>query len=71
MNQKLIPIAVVLATAALLTMTAATPFAYANEGGDQRSETNEELESEADCNLSGKGNDCVQVPFNIEIAALN
>jgi hypothetical protein len=74
MNNKLIPIAVVLATAALLAMTAATPFAYAegygkSGGGDQRSETNEELKSEADCNFSGKGNTCLQIPLNIEVVA--
>ena len=65
----MIPIAVVLATAALLAaMTAATPFAYAErgDGGDQESETNEKLKSEADCNFSGKGNTCIQVPINIE-----
>jgi hypothetical protein len=66
MNQKMIPIAVVLATAALLAMTAATPFAYA-DGGDQESETNSEYDAEADCNFSGKGNTCAQVPINIEI----
>jgi hypothetical protein len=73
MNNKLIPIAVVLATAALLATVATTPFAYA-EGdghykrgaGDQRSETNEELKSEGDCNFSGKGNTCLQIPINIE-----
>jgi hypothetical protein len=68
MNNKMIPIAVVLATAALLAMTAATPFAFAErgDGGDQESETNEELKSESDCNFSGKGNTCLQVPINIE-----
>ena len=68
----MIPIAVVLATAALLAaMTAATPFAYAErgDGGDQESETNEELKSEADCNFSGKGNTCLQIPINIEAVA--
>jgi hypothetical protein len=69
MNNKLIPIAVVLATAALLAMTAATPLAFATggDGGDQRSETNSEYDAEADCNFSGKGNTCAQVPINIEI----
>ena len=68
MNNKMIPIAVVLATAALLALTAATPIAFAQDygSGDQRSETNEKLESEADCNFSGKGNTCIQVPINIE-----
>jgi hypothetical protein len=85
MNNKMIPIAVVLATAALLAMTAATPLAFAqdgdrmsdgdrrsdgdykkSDGGDQESETNEELHSESDCNFSGKGNTCLQVPINIE-----
>jgi hypothetical protein len=66
MNNKMIPIAVVLATAALLAMTAATPLAFAYDGGDQESETNEKLKSEADCNFSGKGNTCLQVPINIE-----
>ena len=86
MNNKMIPIAVVLATAALLAMVTATPFAFAqdidgdemsdgdrrgngdprSEGGDQESETNEKLKSEADCNFSGKGNTCLQVPINIE-----
>jgi hypothetical protein len=79
MNNKMIPIAVVLATAALLAMVTATPFAYAQvmsdgdqrsdgdySDGDQRSETNEKLESEADCNFSGKGNTCLQIPINIE-----
>jgi hypothetical protein len=80
MNNKMIPIAVVLATAALLAMVTATPFAYAQvmsdgdprsdgdySDGDQRSETNEKLESEADCNFSGKGNTCLQIPVNIEV----
>jgi hypothetical protein len=91
MNNKMIPIAVVLATAALLAMTATTPLAFAqdggqmseddrgsngdprsngdhkkSDGGDQESETNEKLKSEADCNFSGKGNTCLQVPINIE-----
>jgi hypothetical protein len=84
MNNKMIPIAVVLATAALLAMVTATPLAFAQDydadqmsngdprsngdysDGDQRSETNEKLESEADCNFSGKGNTCIQVPINIE-----
>ena len=87
MNNKMIPIAVVLATAALLAMTAATPLAFAqdydgdrmsngdprnngdhkkSDGGDQESETNEKLKSESDCNFSGKGNTCLQVPINIE-----
>ena len=77
MNNKMIPIAVVLATAALLAMTAATPFAFAedpngddrykkSDGGDQESETNEKLKSESDCNFSGKGNTCLQFPINIE-----
>jgi hypothetical protein len=66
MNTKMIPIAVVLATAALLALTAATPIAFA-ESGDQRSETNSKYDSEADCNFSGKGNTCAQIPINIEI----
>jgi hypothetical protein len=67
MNNKMIPIAVVLATAALLAMTASTPFAYAQDGGDQRSETNSKYDSEADCNFSGKGNTCLQIPVNVEV----
>jgi hypothetical protein len=80
LNSKMIPIAVVLATAALLAMTAATPLAFAQDyngdprsdgdykksDGEQRSETNEKLGSEADCNFSGKGNTCLQIPINIE-----
>ncbi|MDQ3838752.1 MAG: hypothetical protein M3297_05745 [Thermoproteota archaeon] len=84
MNSKMIPIALVLATAALLAMVTTTPLAFAqdgdqmsdgdrssngdprSEGGDQESETNEKLKSEADCNFSGKGNTCLQVPINIE-----
>jgi hypothetical protein len=89
MNSKMIPIALVLATAALLAMVTTTPFAFAqdggqmsdgdestngdpnngdrrSEGGDQESETNEKLHSESDCNFSGKGNTCLQVPINIE-----
>jgi hypothetical protein len=80
MNNKMIPIAVVLATAALLVMSASTPLAFAQvydddprsdgnykkSDGEQRSETNEKLDSAADCNFSGKGNTCIQVPINIE-----
>ena len=53
----MIPVAVVLATSALLGMTAA-PFAFAESGDsrDKESETNEKLKSGADCNFSGKGN---------------
>jgi hypothetical protein len=83
MNNKMIPIAVVLATAALLAMTAATPLAFAQDydadprsdgdykksDGEQRSETNEKLDSESDCNFSGKGNTCLQIPINIEAVA--
>ena len=68
MKKESIPIAVVLATAALLAMTVATPLVYAQDyDGDQMSETNEKLEPEADCNFSGKGSTCIQVPVNVEI----
>ena len=80
MNNKMIPIALVLATAGLLAMVTATSLAFAQDyngdprsdgdykksDGDQRSETNEKLESASDCNFSGKGNTCIQVPINIE-----
>jgi hypothetical protein len=85
MNKKMIPIAVVLATAALLAMVTTTPLAFAqdgdrmsdgdrrsdgdykkSDGGDQESETNEKLKAEGDCNFSGKGNTCLQIPINIE-----
>ena len=73
MDKKGIPIALVLATAALLAVVTATPMVYAEgdgdykkSDGDQKSETNEKLESEADCNFSGKGNTCLQIPINIE-----
>ena len=87
MNKKALPIALVLATAALLAMVTTTPLAFAqdgdqmsdgdrssngdprSEGGDQESETNEKLHSESDCNFSGKGNTCLQVPINIEAVA--
>jgi hypothetical protein len=69
MNKINMTIAVVLGTAALLAMVAATPLAYANDGGDQRSETDSEYDSEADCNFSGKGNTCLQIPINLEAVA--
>jgi hypothetical protein len=64
----MIPVAVVLATSALLSMTAAAPFTFAERGDsrDKESETNEKLKSEADCNFNGKGNTCIQVPINIK-----
>jgi hypothetical protein len=82
MNNKMIPIALVLATAGLLAMVTTTPLAFAQDydgdprsdgdyksDGEQRSETNEKLDSESDCNFSGKGNTCLQIPINIEAVA--
>jgi hypothetical protein len=36
------------------------------DGSDQESETDEELDSGGDCNISGKGNTCIMVPANVE-----
>ncbi len=36
------------------------------DGSDQETETNEELDSGGDCNISGKGNTCIMVPANVE-----
>lgn len=39
---------------------------YEKDSSDQETETNEELDSGGDCNISGKGNTCIMVPANVE-----